>query len=81
MTEKVKVRKGLFELWKYSYKVLPVVSELKHKELMRVVAKTRQTIFEYLIALGFRNWREELEKIDSWFKENKKWLRLRKCEE
>jgi len=75
-TEKVKIREGLWKLWRYSYRVLPNLHEIKHKELKRVVAKTRQTIVDYMIALGFRNWREDLERIDPWFKENKKLLKV-----
>ena len=70
--EKVRIREGLRKLWKYSYKALPNINEIRHKELKRVVAKTRQTIVDYMIALGFRNWREDLERIDPWFKEIKK---------
>ena len=73
-TEKVRIREGLRKLWRYSYRVLPNLDEIKHKELKRVVAKTRQTIVDYMVSLYFRNWREALERMDPWFKRNKKWL-------
>ena len=73
--EKTKIRRGLHKLWRYSYKVLPKLGNIRHKELKRVVAKTRQTIVDYMVALYGRRWRENLKQIDDWFKRNEKWLK------
>jgi len=64
MREKTRIREGLWKLWKYSYKVLPVVHEIKNKDLRKVVGRTRQTIVDYMLSLYGKKWRENLQTLE-----------------